>query len=1520
MKKFLPRIILLVFLKIFSGEAISQVCPGVPTYEVNLAGNIDSIWNSPPDVRNGNCCNTNFPDRCIAFRLTLDPGAAGIIFDLTSGAIPSGSLYYQVDCGPQQTVGSAMCLSGTGPFNLTFCKPGSNLNTYRITSIPAIAINAATTDVNCFNGTNGSINITPSHGMPPYTFTWSDGSTSQNRTNLAAGTYSVTVSGTNMCATSSRSLSVTISQPTLLDATASPNPVACFGGATGSINLNISGGTLPYTYMWNDNVTTPHRANVTAGNYSVTVTDSKGCTTSESISIQQPPAPLSVSTVVNHVTCFGLNNGSINLTVAGGTTPYAFQWNGGLTTQNRNNLSGGVYSVTVTDKNGCTTTTSATIQQPSTPLNISGTVTHVGCFGGSNGSITQNVSGGTTPYVYNWGNASTQNRYTLPVGNYVVTVTDANNCTATASYTINQPPVLQVAVASFNHISCYGMNNGSINITATGGASPYQYVWNDVVTSQNRNNLAPGNYAVTVTDANSCTASVSRAIQQPTAPLSVTASNTNITCFGQNNGSINLTVNGGTPAYSYQWVGGISTQNRNNLTPGSYSVTVTDNNGCTVSTTSSIQQPSAPLNNSGSMIHVNCFGGNNGAITQTTNGGTTPYTYNWGNVTTQNRINLAAGTYNVTVTDANLCTATSSYQINQPSQVQTTVTSATNVSCHGMNNGAINISATGGVGPYQYVWNDAVTTKDRTNLSPGNYSVTATDANGCTGIAATVVITQPGAPLDASANVTDVACHSGNTGSVNLNVSGGTSPYTFNWNNGSTAQNPGNLSTGTYEVTVTDAKACTFATSADVLQPNAALIASCSVTNVTCYGGNNGAASVNATGGTPPYTYYWAAGFTQKDIGNLSAANYPVTVTDSKGCKANSSALVGQPPQFSVSATPVDAKCFGGADGSVKLSVSGGTPLYTFKWSNGAITQDIVNLTSGSYGVVIRDANNCTAGSSAGVGQPDPVQITSKGNDVRCYGESSGSVSINVTGGTGSYTYRWNNNATTKDLNNIPMGTYSLTVTDENNCKETAVKIITQPSLLKANETHTSVLCHGATTSQVNLAVSGGTPTYKFAWSNGATTQNLQQVGAGTYSVLVTDKNGCSVSRTATITQPAELQLGENHQNVSCYNLSDGYVHLTVSGGTPSYSFQWNNGSTSQNLNQITSGIYSVTLTDANGCQKSIPSLLVTQPDSLDFSITATDVACNGDKKGTLHTQVAGGTLPYIYSWSNQSAAPHQSGLAKGNYSLTITDANGCSQNGSAFIDSIPPMQISYTAEPLACAEAKGSIDVTVTGGKQPYQFLWNNGRTGEDLIDIHPGDYFLSINDASGCVLDTAIVLFNLNSFQVTAWGGGTIKLGQSAPINSLATGSQQTTYQWLPSTALDCETCPNTTARPVRSTLYTVIATDTNGCVASDTVSVNVISDHSLFNPNAFTPNNDGTNDFYELFGNKDGIRYLHFMIFNRWGEMIFETTEPGFKWDGTYKGELLPPSVFVYVMNVAFLDQEQSEIRKGSITLIR
>ena len=620
----------------------------------------------------------------------------------------------------------------------------SNSGTLTVVSITA---NGVKTDASCNGGSNGTINLTPSGGIAPYSFNWGGGITTEDRTGLVAGTYTVTVTDNIGCTATN---SFVIAQPaTAVSGTTVITNISCNGGSNGSINLTPAGGASPYTFNWGGGITTEDRTGLAAGTYTVIITDANGCTATVNATVTQPATAVSGTTVVTNVSCNGGSNGTINLTPAGGASPYTFNWGGGITTEDRTGLAAGTYTVIITDANGCTATVNATVTQPATAVSGTTVVTNISCNGGSNGSINLTPSGGASPYTFNWGGGiTTEDRTGLAAGTYTVIITDANGCTATVNATVTQPATAVSGTTVVTNISCNGGSNGSINLTPAGGASPYTFNWGGGITTEDRTGLAAGTYTVIITDANGCTATVNATVTQPATAVSGTTVVTNISCNGGSNGSINLTPTGGASPYAFNGGGGLSTEDRTALAAGTYTVIITDANGCTATVNATVTQPATAVSGTTVITNISCNGGSNGSINLTPSGGASPYTFNWGGgITTEDRTGLAAGTYTVIITDANGCTATVNATVTQPATAVSGTTVITNISCNGGSNGSINLTPLGGASPYTFNWGGGITTEDRTGLTAGTYTVIITDANGCTKTVSATV-TQP-APINA---------------------------------------------------------------------------------------------------------------------------------------------------------------------------------------------------------------------------------------------------------------------------------------------------------------------------------------------------------------------------------------------------------------------------------------------------------------------------------------------------------------------------------------------------------------------------------------------------------------------------------------------------------------------------------------------------------------------------------------------------------------------------------------------------
>ncbi len=1365
--------------------------------------------------------------------------------------------------------------------------------------------------VTCNGGNNGAINTTRSGGTGPYTYLWNNGAFTQNRTGLATGTYSLTVTDLRGCTATA---STFVSQPALaLTIIATPSPLACIGGPSGSVISSVSGGTSPYSYWWGGVFTSQNRINVPSGNYCVTATDANGCT-ANGCAIVPAYTPLQASFTQIDVICSNDSTGSIDLTVTDGTTPYTYLWNNSANSQDISNLAQGTYIVTVTDNRSCTISKTITITEPAFPLSVNTTVADVSCYGKNDGSITLNPINGTSPYSYSWGGGEISQSITgLLPGNYSVTITDNSGCSISSTAYVAEPTQLVVVPSSIN-VACYGNSTGAINLTATGSFAPYAYDWNDGGDTQNRDNIPAGNYSVLLTDLHGCTAAASATISQPLAPLAVTATKEDVACSGASTGWININASGGTFPYSFNW-GGIPSQNRTNLAAGNYDVVVTDSAGCTSSASTTINQP-FPIAISSAVTNVACNAASNGSINLNVTGGMPPYTYDWGGgFNTPNRVNLTSGSYTVTVTDSAGCTDTHTAIIFQTSTLSVSA-SSTDASCNAGNNATITVNVTGGALPYNFIWNDGTTTtQNRSGINAGDYSVTVTDANICTA-SATLTITEP-SPIITSTAITNPVCFGLSTGSIDLTVSGGTGNYIFSWSNSAITQDINSLAAGNYLVNITDANNCVTSTTATVIQPSQITLIT-TQTNISCNNLNSGSIDLTVNGGTLPFTYAWNNSMTTEDISLLTAGNYSVTVNDNNLCSATTSVNIA-PTALTINEIYTNVSCNGMNDGSITVNASGGTSPYTYDW-NGLIIQNRTSLSPGVYSLTVTDNTTCSGSASITITEPALLVLSETHNSYAC-ANNTGSVDLAVAGGTSPYNYTWAHGPVTQDVNNLSSGNYSVVVSDANSCSSSVSVNITALAPITSSFTKTDLVCNGTNIGTIDLTVNGGTLPYSYMWSNNAVSQDLSGLAAGNYTVVITDANNCTVTNSVVLTQPNSIQVSNLVVPVKCYGDSSGTINISVNGGTSPYYFAWNNLSATEDIFSLRAGNYSVTVTDQNGCYVSSNNITVSQPARLNVAPVAIPVSCIGRSNGEINLLVSGGTTPYRYNWSNQLTSSNIRNLNTGNYMATVTDINSCSVSTTQSIGIVPEIAITSLAQNTACDQVKtGAIDITMTGGTPPYRFNWSNSSNTEDLSQLASGNYAVSVTDSRDCSIQENFNLTSNYSLQVEATESTEINLGESIQLTVTANVDHGNMYLWRSENDLACSSCATTIANPAFTTHYTVDVTDTNGCQASDELTLTVNSITDIFIPNAFTPNDDGNNDVLELYGNKGSITFLNFSLFNRWGEKVIESNDPNFKWDGTYKGEKVSSGVYLYVMKVAFVNGYSRDDFKGSITVLR
>ncbi|MBK6820114.1 MAG: hypothetical protein IPG85_11215 [Bacteroidetes bacterium] len=708
--------------------------------------------------------------------------------------------------------------------------------------------------------------ITASGGTLAYTYNIGGANQASNVfANLGAGNYTITVTDANGCTATSTQTIAPPNSPTITAVVTTD--VDCNGGNNGSITVTATGGLGALNYNLqpvNQNNATGIFTNLAAGVYTMTVADANGCTISSTATIIEPTILSWTSTATTDVNCNGGNDGTLTATATGGTG--MINYNLQPTNQTNNtglftNLTAGTYTVTATDANGCTLTTTLVINQSPALTWTQNTATNITCNGGIDGSITTTATGGTGIINYNLQPTNQTNNTglftNLAANTYTILATDANGCTISTTLTITEPTLLSITNITNTNPTCVPGNDGSMTITASGGTLAYTYNIGGANQASNVfNNLGAGNYTITVTDANGCTATSTQTIAPPNSPTITAVVTTDVDCNGGNNGSITITATGGLGALNYT----LQPVNQNNATgiftnlaAGVYTMTVADANGCSISSTATIIEPTILSWTTTATTDVNCNGGNDGTLTATATGGTGIINYNLQPTNQTNNTglftNLTAGTYTVTATDANGCTLTTTLVINQSPALTWTQNTATNITCNGGNDGSITTTATGGTGIINYNLQPTNQTNNTglfTNLAANTYTILATDANGCT-ISTTLTITEPTLLSITNITNTNPTCVPGNDGSMTITASGGTLAYTYNIGGANQASNVfANLGAGNYTITVTDANGCTATSTQTIAPPNSPTITAVVTTDVDCNGGNNGSITVTA--------------------------------------------------------------------------------------------------------------------------------------------------------------------------------------------------------------------------------------------------------------------------------------------------------------------------------------------------------------------------------------------------------------------------------------------------------------------------------------------------------------------------------------------------------------------------------------------------------------------------------------------------------------------------------------------------
>lgn len=1161
----------------------------------------------------------------------------------------------------------------------------------------------------------------------------------------------------------------------------------------------------------------------TTTNY-IVVTDSVGCIKTDTIKVNVSRKTI---TLLNFhgAGCLGANNGGF-IALPGGYIPlpgggqggFYYTWDNGstITTHTNgafNNLAPGDYVLTMYDSSYCPLDTLITITGGLSIGIDSVYSVNPFCVGDTSGRIEVYIDTNVVAnYSLNGGTSQTSNVFTgLTDGVYNISAQFGSCPAATRIDTLSAPATIQAVFIDSANLTCGGSADGEISISAVQGIRPYTYSLDNInfQTDSFFTGLDAGTYIIYAMDDNGCRDSVQASVSEPT-PLALNNIVVNpALCSGSNSGTISFGVLNGLAPYQYSIDSGLSFQNSNTfntLPAGNYILQAKDANGCLSNfVNDSITEPS-PIVLIEDSTHSSTCGAADGALYLSAAGGNNTFTYSINGGTSfqasSTFAGLTAGLYTVIVRDGNLCSDSLNVTIANFGGPSLSIASFDSVSCGGAADASVTLLATGGQAPYSYTVNGGTAQNSATftGLSGGNNVFVVSDAIGnCT---ATVIqnIYEP-TTLTLSAVQDGVSCHSFADGQITLTATGGGSTYFYALNDTNTIQlsNVFNgLSAGANTAYVVDENGCFASVAQTVFEPDTLIITNVNPVDISCTA--DGSFTVNAQGGTQPYTY----------------------------------------------------------------SINGGTPQ----------TSNVFTLnTGGTYTLSVTDVNACplaTKIDSLTAADPVTFVIDSVTASLLCNNQNTGFIGISATGGSGSYTYSLNNAAFQIDsfFSNLAAGTYSIVVQDASNCVSSATNItINQPNILAGTKTSTSVSCFGSTDGSIVInSVSGGTAPYSVEINGVVNTYSANMVfdnlAAGAYAILITDTNGCSLTLNETVANVTAFSLNSNAAtNVSCFGAADGKISISATGGTPNYDFTITlgaftqtvnsaSGATFSNLEGTESGLtYTISVEDANGCSASLTQTIKQPKELIIEKINTSPISCFGVNDASLSVEISGGSAPYTYLWTpSEQTSALASGLAPGVYSVAVTDANNC----------------------------------TVT---------------------------------ASQTVLDVAPILATIVPDSANISMGDTLHLGVNVE-NAVGTSLQ---YTWTPSEGLSCTDCSNPVVTVFNDIVYSVLVTDENGCTSFNFAQAYVSVDGSLFYfiPNAFSPNADGINDVFQIFG--QDIKSVDLKIFNRWGEKVFEGQNQFLTWNGSYQGSAQNPGVYSYIVKITFLNDAEV-IKKGSVTLLK
>jgi len=1388
---------------------------------------------------------------------------ASISITATGGTNP---IQYSIDGGVTFQNPSNFNGLSSGTYNIVV-QDGSGCQTtatVTITNPALITYTTSVSDESC-GLSNGIITLTGTGGTGALEYSVNGGTTFQFSgvfNSLNAGNYSVVVEDANGCQATSTETVGSIAGPAIN--TITENDVLCNGANDGSIFIAASGGSGSLQYSIDGGTTFQASAtfsNVAPGVYPITVEDAGGCQATSTATITEPTV-LTTTSSTTDASCNGGNDGTGTITPSGGTSPYSYSVDGGVTFVGANSFNGltaGSYPYIVQDANGCLVNGTAVVGEPAALL-IGFSSTSPLCSGDMNGTITITAGGGVGFYQFSIDGGTTfqgSGSFTgLGTGTYSLVLEDGNGCQESGTVSMAAPVAVTYG-STTGAVSCDGGSDGLITLTGSGGTGTLNYSIDGGTTFQvsgSFTGLTAATYSIVVEDANGCQGSGTVTVTQPTA-VSFTTTSTDPNCNGGTDGTITVTASGGTGTYQYSSDGGATFQGSNVLTSlsfGSYDVVVEDVNGCQTNSTVTLTDPTG-MTFSTTTADENC-GLSDGGLTINVSGGAAPIQFSIdGGATFQvsnSFTGLSAGSYTFIVEDANGCQVTGSDVVNNTSGVSVASTSFTEPTCNAGVDGTATIIATGGTAPLQYSVDGGGTFQASSSfngLIASTYNVVVEDATGCQ-VTSTIVITEPTIVAYTFASTSENCGLS--DGTITLTGSGGTGALQYSIDAGVSFQPSSlftGLVTGSYDIVVEDANGCQTTGTETIIGSGGATITSTPLVEPLCSGTSDGEITINATGGTAPLSYSIDGGVTFQSsnfFNGLTAGSYTIVVEDAAGCQSSSSATLTDPVVVTYTSSITDENC-GATDGVILLTASGGNGTYQYSVDGGTNFQasnNFIGLVAGTYSIVVEDINGCQTFGVETVNGTGGATITSATSvDASCFGLADGSITVVATGGSAPLQYSVDGGATFQASASFPglaNGSYIVIVEDASGCQEITNVTVNSPTAISLTISSTDASC-GNNDGDATIAASGGSGSYTYQWDDALlqTTPTAINLAAGIFNVVVTDGNACAESAIVFVNNIGEPDLAVTSLNVSCYGLNDGSATAVATGGVAPITYQWDdaNTQTTDVATNLIAGTYIIQVTDATGCI-AVGSIDISQPDSLMASFTTTNTTC-GFENGVAVAAAIGGTVPFTYLWNDAQNQINATALdlAAGDYTVIITDANNCEVTDSVSIANSDSLVVTVDVIHESCLESfDGSIETAVTGGLNPYSYLWSNGDTTEIASLLTEGNYYLTVGDANGCSVTLLV------------------------PIETLG------------------ENC----------------------------ISI----------PTAISPNGDGANDVWNITGLQDYPEAI-VEIYNRWGSLMYSATDYQNDWEGTYNGENVPAGVYYFIVKIS-----DDEVYTGSLTVLR